>query len=227
MLKPSKVWDFSVRDNLSHVVNRHQFKTGFIFFRDRKNERTNSPLTGNFSFNPLGNTNSSGNALIDVLLGNYNQYTESDGDKINRNRFSQFEGYVADTWKARSNLTLDYGVRYYMMQAPHLTDDKASTFLPSAYDPNKAQKIIASGAGAGEAASGIGQLLDGIVIAGQGGSGRDSIPRRTSFLPGSALLTIPAVAAHSLFAAVRQSITTGYPPETWPRLEAIRRSSTL
>lgn len=179
----SPVWDFSVRDNLSHLAGRHQLKTGFIFFRDRKNERTNSPLTGNFSFNPSGNINSTGNALLDVLLGNYNQYTESDVDKINRNRFSQFESYVADTWKARPNLTIDYGLRYYMMQAPHLTDNQASTFLPSAYNQASAQKIIPSGAGAGEIVPGLGQPLNGIAIAGQGSVGPGFYSTQNKFSP--------------------------------------------
>ncbi len=165
----SPVWDFSVRDNLTHLMGSHQIKTGILAIRDRKNERTNATLTGALNFNPSGNLYTSGSALIDTLLGNYFSYVESDVDKTNRNRFSQVEGYVADTWKARSNLTLDIGVRYYFMQAPHLVDNTATTFLPGMFDPAKAQRVIASGTGAGELVPGTGQPLNGIGVAGQNG----------------------------------------------------------
>jgi hypothetical protein len=165
----SPVWDFSVRDNLTHIQGAHQLKTGILLIRDRKNERTNATLTGALAFNPSGNIYSTGNALMDALLGNYYTYVESDVDKTNRNRFSQFEGYVADTWKARRNLTLDIGARYYLMTPPHLVDNTASTFLPDRFDPKQAQTVIPTGANAGELAPGVGKPLNGIAIAGQNG----------------------------------------------------------
>jgi len=167
----SPVWDFSVRDNYSHIVGRHQLKSGFILIRDRKNERTNLTLTGALTFTTPGSGSiySTGNAILDVLLGNYYQYNESDKDKINQNRYTQFEGYVADTWKARSNLTIDYGFRYSMMQPPHLIGDVASTFVPSLYDPASAQRVVATGSTAGQLAPGVGKPLNGIAVAGQNG----------------------------------------------------------
>ncbi len=179
----SPVWDFSVRDNFSQVHGTHLLKAGFIAIRDRKNERTNLTLTGALTFTPNGNLYTTNNAILDTLLGNYYQYNESDKDKINQNRFTQFEGYVADTWKVRSNLTLDIGVRYAMFQPPHLVGDTASTFIPGAFNPANAQKVIASGAGAGQLVPGIGTPLNGIAVAGQNGVPDGFYPIQNKFSP--------------------------------------------
>ena len=181
----SPVWDFSVRDNYSHLRGKHQLKSGFILIRDRKNERTNLTLTGALTFTTTGSGSiySTGNAVLDTLLGNYYQYNESDKDKINQNRYTQFEGYVADTWKARSNLTIDYGVRYSMMQPPHLVGDLASTFVPSLFNPANAQVTIATGSAAGQLAPGVGKPLNGIAVAGQNGIPDGFYPTQNKFSP--------------------------------------------
>ncbi len=164
----SPVWDASIRDNFSHVRGKHNLKTGILVIRNRKNERTNTTLTGAYTFNNVGNLYTTGNALLDTLLGNYRQYTESDNDKFNRIRFTQVESYIADTWKVRPNLTLDVGVRYYFMTPPYTADDMISTFLPEKYNPAQAQRVIATGTNAGQLQPGVGVPGNGIARAGEG-----------------------------------------------------------
>ncbi|MGH9842692.1 MAG: carboxypeptidase regulatory-like domain-containing protein [Blastocatellia bacterium] len=165
----SPFWDGSIRDNFTHVRGRHQLKTGFMYIRDRKNERiggTGNLLPGSLTFSTGGNTNTSNNALLDVLLGNYRQYQESDTDKFSYIRFNQFEAYLGDAWKPRRNLTLDVGFRFAWLGAPTEKDDTLGTFVPSAYDPAKAQQVIPTGANQGELRPGIGVAFNGVVPAG-------------------------------------------------------------
>jgi len=162
----SPLWDGSLRNNFSHLVGKHNLKAGALFLRNRKNERVGGTLVGDLSFNTSGNTNTAGNALLDTLLGNYRQYREGDVDKFSYVRYNQVEAYLADTWKARPNLTLDIGARVTHFGAPYDTGNTLSTFVPGAFDPSRAQQVIPSGAGAGELRPGVGQPYNGVVVGG-------------------------------------------------------------
>ena len=166
--RDSPVWDFSVRDNFSHIVGQHNLKTGILAIRNRKNQRIYF-TTGNVTYQTSGNTNTTGNGLLDALLGNYYSYTETDREKWTPIRMTQIESYVADTWKARRNLTLDIGVRYQFLPPPYTTDNGVSTFLPSLYNRAQAQQVIPTGANAGQLQPGVGQPANGIALAGTNG----------------------------------------------------------
>ena len=172
----SPFWDGSLRDNFSRLISKHHLKAGALWLRDRKNERVGSALPGELTFSTSGNTNSTGNALLDALLGNYRQYREGDTDKFSYIRYNQFEAYFADTWKARSNLTLDLGVRYSYFGAPYETGNTLSTFVPSRFDQANAQQVIPSGAGAGELLPGVGKPYNGIVVGGDEFTEQHRIP---------------------------------------------------
>jgi hypothetical protein len=163
--RDSPVWDFSVRDNFSRLMGKHILKTGILAIRNRKNQRVYF-TTGSLNFNPSGNTNSTGNALLDSLLGDYQQYTETNREKWTRIRMTQIEGYVQDTWKVRPNLTLDLGARYQFLPPPYVNDNTVSTFLPDLYDPTKARVVIPTGSNAGQLQPGIGDPYNGIAAAG-------------------------------------------------------------
>ncbi len=162
----SPLWDGSIRDNFSHLIGKHNLKTGMLYLRNRKNERVGGTLVGDLSFSVGGNSNSTGNALLDTLLGNYRQYREGDNDKWSYTRYNQVEAYVADTWRARPNLTLDIGVRYTHLGAPWETGNTLGTFVPSAFDPSKAQQVIPTGTGAGELRPNVGVAFNGVVVGG-------------------------------------------------------------
>ena len=162
----SPLWDGSIRDNFSHLIGKHNLKTGGIFLHNRKNERVGGTLVGDLSFSVSGNTNSTGNALLDTLLGNYRQYREGDNDKFSYTRYNQIEAYVADTWKARPNLTLDIGVRYTHLGAPLETGNTLATFVPSAFDPSKMQTVVPTGSTAGELTPNVGVPFNGVVVGG-------------------------------------------------------------
>jgi len=159
-------WDFTVRDNWSYLVGQHNLKLGGFYVRFRRNARIQSDLTGYINFNPAGNVNTTGSAVLDMLIGNYQEYRETNVDKWSNARFGQFEAYAADTWKVTRKLTLDLGLRFYRITPTFASDNTISTFDPGRFDFANAQRTIATGASAGQLMPGVGKPYNGIVVAG-------------------------------------------------------------
>ena len=70
------------------------------------------PIWATSRFNPSGNPNSTSNALADALLGNFRTYNEASADPVGFFRFTSYQAFVSDTWRVRSNLSLELGLRY-------------------------------------------------------------------------------------------------------------------
>ena len=83
--------------------------------RNRKDQNGRSGYTGNLSFNTNA-TRSTGNTFADALLGNFRSYNEADNDPIGFFRFTQYEVYATDSWKAARNLSFEFGARLYHYQ---------------------------------------------------------------------------------------------------------------
>lgn len=177
----SPVWDGSIRDNFSKLIGSHHLKLGTLLIRNRKNERASGYLTGNAYYSYFANINSTYdsskstsrstsanrkyNGVMDLLLGNYREYTEGTFDKFSYIRYGQYDAYVADTWKALPNLTLDFGLRYSYMGAPYEKNNTIATFDPSSFDFANAKQVIKTGVNIGKLAPG-GKAFNGIVVGG-------------------------------------------------------------
>jgi TonB dependent receptor len=87
----------------------------------------------------------SGYAYANALLGNFQDYTEATG-RVNYSPITRIlEWYVQDAWRIAPSLTLDLGVRF-TAGLPQIPDGhSASTFVPSLYDPAKAQALYRPG----------------------------------------------------------------------------------
>ncbi len=71
--------------------------------------------------------------------------------------------YLQDDWKVKPNLTLNLGLRYYILAgAPQAGEkfNRISTFIAQVYDPSRAPTIIAS---TGALVPGTGDPLNGII----------------------------------------------------------------
>jgi len=156
--------DIQVADSVSVIRGSHVLKAGVAIIRDRVDQNGRSSYTGNLTFNASGNSNTTGNALADALLGNFRTYSEASADPMGFFRFWQPGAFAQDSWKATRRLSLEFGVRWEWLQ-PWTTDaNNMANFVPALYNPAQAVTITA----AGRVAPGSGNLYNGLIRAGDG-----------------------------------------------------------
>jgi hypothetical protein len=132
--------DYGWTDNLTKVHGAHALKTGIYFNLDDKQQQPSWTDGGVFDFSPNRfNPNDTNNGLVNLLLGNYTSFRQSNGKFLGSFRYLGLEFYGQDTWKAARRLTLEFGVRYVYL-GPTYTRGQilANYFDPSLYDPSKA-----------------------------------------------------------------------------------------
>jgi hypothetical protein len=98
-------------DTISKVIGTHTLKVGGQFHMDQVNEHPNATFNGTFNIDGT----ETGLAFADFLIGAPSNFTQSSGQPFYlRNRY---EGVFAqDSWRARSNLTINVGLRWdYIM----------------------------------------------------------------------------------------------------------------
>ncbi|HJQ70996.1 MAG TPA: carboxypeptidase regulatory-like domain-containing protein [Blastocatellia bacterium] len=124
--------------NLTWNRGAHTMKFGADMSWERKDENAANLTQGTFSFTGLQTRRAgvaSGLGLADFLLGRASAYSEAERDVTNHLRFGRTEFYAQDTWKARPNLQIDYGLRYQLFRLPTDTEDVLTAFLPQLYNP--------------------------------------------------------------------------------------------
>ena len=121
---------FQWSDSLSKVSGSHTLKFGVDVRRMRFDQTLYYNVNGNFSFTS-GGTNDIGSddLFSDYLLGLPNTYTQGSAQHENV-RSTAVYLFAQDSWKIRSNLTLNYGLRWEL-NTP-LTDigQHVQTFRP-------------------------------------------------------------------------------------------------
>ncbi|HEX9200327.1 MAG TPA: carboxypeptidase-like regulatory domain-containing protein, partial [Acidobacteriaceae bacterium] len=160
----SPTTDIQMGDTVSIVKGNHLFKFGAVYVRNRVDQNGRPSYTGNISFNASGNANSTGYAIADALLGNFNSYQEASADPTGHFRFNQPEAFAQDTWKATRNLSIEYGIRWQLILPMYTQGNNMANFDPSAYNPATAITVTT----AGKVTPGTGNPYDGLVRAGDG-----------------------------------------------------------
>lgn len=108
---------YTGKASLDRITGAHTLRVGFDYGnRQAYGGHGSAAARGYFGFNGQY----TGNSIADYLLGYTNTSTLNDPLTLFGEDKSPFFGiYVKDTWKARSNLTIDVGVRYdrYLSQS--------------------------------------------------------------------------------------------------------------
>lgn len=125
-------------DNLSKVAGKHLLKFGANVHIDQVNINPDAIYNGSFLFQGT----ETGSDFADFLLGIASSYSQGDSKPFYlRNRYVGL--YGQDSWKVRSNLTLNFGMRWDLLPPWREKYNQLQTL-----DPGK-QSVVYPGAPAG------------------------------------------------------------------------------
>ncbi len=217
---------FEISDNLSKVWGPHQFKGGFYIQRQRKDQTSFAATEGTFWFDrDVNNPGDTGWAFSNALIGTFRQFTQASETRVGMARYTNIEWYVSDTWKVRPDLTLDLGLRFYIIQPQYDARNQLASFNPALWDPAGAPLLYERArnpqgqtaarnplTGAylpasfvGALVPGTGKLINGIFANGMARGGYDGYPRGM-------------IDSHGVLYAPRVGIAWKFAPETVFRL---------
>ncbi len=125
-------------DTLSYVRGRHALKTGFEA-RPSYNYEVNRPsISGNFSFTTqptaLPGRAGTGLGLASLLLGFPNSVSIRETEVLERSSW-YLAAFLQDDWTVRSNLTLNFGVRWEVDTPMVDANDRMNGFDIAAINP--------------------------------------------------------------------------------------------
>ena len=122
---------YSIRDDFSKVAGSHSLKMGFLFDKATKIEDAGPNNEAVQFWGPADG----GNYLTRLLTrGSFFGFGESDRQAVGNTKYDNLEFYFGDTWKARTNLTLELGVRYSILYEPYDEFNAISSFDPARYN---------------------------------------------------------------------------------------------
>src|SRR5215469_10891253 len=133
---------YEPRDDVSWTRGRHQFKFGFSWLHDVKNQELQANTNGTAIF---GNSDFSNDSYVNFLLGDADSFTQlqflAGKHWVNNN----YGIYGNDNWHVTQRLTLNLGLRYDAM--PHAFEryNQFANFVPGQYDTSKGNPVIAAG----------------------------------------------------------------------------------
>ncbi len=158
----------TVTDNFTMPRGNHVYKLGLLATFEQKNENANNNTQGSFVFPAVTGGRTGFQNFItgnrDGLCGATCTYSEAQIDVTNHLRFNRYEMFAQDTWRLRSDMTLDYGLRYALY--PSLTDKNN---ILSTFDPTRfvaANAPTCSTAACTALVPNTGDPLNGLIVAG-------------------------------------------------------------
>jgi hypothetical protein len=117
--------NYMLTDTFSQVLGNHSLKYGGELRYFQLNVRNVCAPNGQFTYTG-GET---GNDFADFLLGAPATYTQCSLQLLD-NRAKYGGAYVEDSWKVKSNLTFNYGVRYEVSVPWYDKYNRLDTFIP-------------------------------------------------------------------------------------------------
>jgi hypothetical protein len=182
---------YTAGDNFSKVIAAHSLKFGLEASYEQVNVHPNPTFNGSFLFNGT----ETGSDFADFLIGVASNYNQADSQAYYiRHRYQG--GYAQDSWRFRSNLTLNYGVRWDHMEYWSEKYNQIPTFLP------------------GEQSKVYPNALPGLVYPGDPGVSNTLVPSKNRFSPRIGLAWSPGVSTGPLGKIVggpgKTSIRAGY-----------------
>jgi hypothetical protein len=116
---------FQILDNFTKVVGTHSFQFGGQFHYDQIDERNLAAENGQYSFTG----NETGIDFVDFLIGAPNSLIQA-SPQILDSRSKYYALYAQDSWRATSNLVVNYGLRWEASMPWYDTQNKIETIIP-------------------------------------------------------------------------------------------------
>ena len=134
---------FEIADNYTKVWRKHVIKAGAYVQRNRKNQSAFLASGGAYDFgdassNPLD----TGFGFANAAAGVYTSFRQASNYLMGEYRYTNFEMYAQDTWKVSRRLTLDLGLRAYLIQPTYDQALQTSTFWSTRYDRSQAVQLF-------------------------------------------------------------------------------------
>lgn len=108
--QPRKDTNLTGADNLTKIVGNHTLKFGVSIEQFIVNNPYFANNNGGFGFSG-GGTYSSGDPIVDFVLGIPDTYTQTSGSIIDARAY-EYYAYGQDSWKITNDLTLNYGISW-------------------------------------------------------------------------------------------------------------------
>jgi len=123
---------YQVLDNYSKIIGTHTLKFGGQFHYDQLEENLlDNVSNGNFFFggNFNGLSSETGSDFADFLIGAPSQYVQGQAfPSYGRNYY--FGLFAQDSWRVKSNLTFNYGLRYDVSAPWRVKFNQFQTLIP-------------------------------------------------------------------------------------------------
>src|SRR5271155_378010 len=108
--QPRKDTNLSGSDNFTKVIGNHSLKFGVSVEQFVVNNPYYANNNGNYTF-AAGGLYSSGDPILDFVLGVPDQYSQTSGSMIDAQSY-EYYAYGQDSWKITNDLTLNYGLSW-------------------------------------------------------------------------------------------------------------------
>ncbi|MBI4907443.1 MAG: carboxypeptidase regulatory-like domain-containing protein [Acidobacteria bacterium] len=142
-------WIYTVSDTVSKTWNAHTVKLGIYMDRVWATQGvagTGLPFNGAYDFgNNANNPLNTGYAYANAALGVFNTYSEPSGRPQPVHVARNVEWFAQDNWKVTRRLTLDFGMRFYIVKPSFVEGNVLSGFSPTAFDPARQVRLIQPG----------------------------------------------------------------------------------
>jgi hypothetical protein len=143
----ANIWPYSLsspvytfRDTVTKTFSNQTLTFGGMYQRGIKDQPNQCRTQGSFAFNGQF----TGNPLADFLLGYPDSYSECSDQVLGKWRYNQYAAFVQDDWKVTRTLTLNLGVRYYLM--PHaFAANGVTTWYPGLWNAQDAPTLNSKG----------------------------------------------------------------------------------
>lgn len=133
-------------DKFSWISGRHTVKTGLYWEWVRRDVNQNVAFNGAFDFGRnVNNPIDTGYAYANAALGVFNSYSEPSSRPRFFGRVRTTEFFVQDNWRVNSRLTLDYGLRFYLVPPIYGATNLIAGFDPSRFDRTRQVQLIRPG----------------------------------------------------------------------------------